>query len=104
MKDFRLFLVRTDTWNFARVPAGRYEMSVQASSSHYSRPRSDFDDPALYSAFEIALFDSEGRWIVPDDVPGIPHADAWHGDSVAGYVPAGDVQEIYEYLCGLEVH
>ena len=50
---------------YPRVRVGRYELSVQASSFHYSSPRADRNKLSEYTEVEVAVLDAEGidyRW------------------------------------------
>ena len=38
-------------------------VSIQAGKFVYSTPREDLLDPSMFSAFEVAVFDKEGRFI-----------------------------------------
>ena len=112
--DFRSFLYRTgdDQRMFDSLEIGGYALSIQASDTHYSAPRTRGLDPAQYSRFEVAIFQLgdffEGPrvWVSPWKDPKladvIVKAD-WEDNSnpVAGYMTVLKIQEIFSRLVTL---
>jgi hypothetical protein len=89
------------------LQVGDYELSIQASYSHYCTPRLTVPLNE-YTAFEVAIFDNGGAWMNPhrDEVfEGFERLeelkDRWEeGEdaSVGGYIDKDLVQDLYEYL------
>jgi hypothetical protein len=94
-----------------RVKAGNYFMSLQGSCGHYSHPK-ETTDLDSYTAFELALFDSDGKWvnIRKDEFIGeffrynqlLKISDGWTGNSeVFAYAPVDLLNDLYLYLNSL---
>jgi len=64
-----------------------FKVSVVAGVFAYSTPREDLSDPQDYSAYEIAIFDSEGEWATRKFVPD-------HHDDVIGYLSKEDISSL----------
>jgi hypothetical protein len=86
--------------DFERLPAGKFWASIQASRTHYSTPRALLPSADSYSAFEVAIFDKDDKWVVPprdDRFKAKPWAALFedsNSTSVAGYVPCETVAQI----------
>lgn len=85
----------------------KLDISVQASSSHYSTPREDFPELDSYTAVEIALFNKDGHWVQPrtepllSDFPEIAELCEQYEEGkcpVGYYVPIGLVNRLIKYL------
>lgn len=108
--DFRTLLVRTHPRRFEHIFVGNYELSIQASKSHYCRPRETLGDSRLYTHFEVGVF-LNGEWVLfaPDDVlsegPWMEFTDMDYyegmSNNVLRYVPVEVVQKLYERLLEL---
>lgn len=87
---------------FKQLEVGKYFVSIQASKTHYSRPRVNGLQPDEYESFEVAIFDEEHEWVVPPkQFPDMPHVTAFEDggrSSVAAYMPVNEIEEVLEYL------
>ena len=100
MKDFRICMKPNDRMGGGSLSASLHVpckngivLSIQAGEFVYSDPRRDMEtgeNPTIYKAFEIALFDSEGGMMRPNVEGNMfsdrPWASSWTGESVAGWV------------------
>jgi hypothetical protein len=91
---------RGDPYCFYRVPCGAYHLSIQGSRMHMCRP-SNFNLAAEhYTHFEVAVF-QEKAWLGPDtlrSVLPIHLAERFDNDGIAGYMPAAEIQEMFDLL------
>lgn len=66
MNDFReLLTTRVKHGIFRllkRIPIGNYELSIQASNSHYCIPRENLIDLYQYESMEVAVFKNK-EWV-----------------------------------------
>lgn len=93
---------------FAALPAGNYKLSVQASTGHYSRPRTSLPVDRLeeYEQFEVAILDSR-HLVQPRNFIALavfPWAELFEEGSspVAPWVPAHVVQDMLDDLRSVE--
>ena len=93
---------------FSTVIAGDFELSIQASSSHYCEPRENYLDPEDYTEFEMAIFKGSREWVqvreelILKDFPRINKLidRTEEGECpVSSYVPANLIQDLYAFLC-----
>ncbi len=77
-------------------------ISIQAGKRSYSEPRLDGLSPYEYESFEVGIWNEDHEWINPFMEPSMKNKEwsvYWtEHDSVAGWVPAEAVQEIYDDL------
>ncbi len=64
-----------------------FSLSVIAGGMAYSSPREDNTDPDFFSAFEIAIFNSDGEFVTKDFLPG-------HDDDVLGWQERGQINAL----------
>lgn len=87
---------------FTAICLGRFDVSIQASTTHYCEPRLTHDDLTRYLTWEMAIFDRGGAWVCGESFralnPPADLADLFDNDQVAGYVPTARVQAIVEFL------
>lgn len=92
---------------FKVVKCGSFQISIQGSQFHYCYPREKLS-PKEYSKMEIAIFDSEGHWILPRSDNRLKHkewADLFEDskvNSVAGYVPVELIDTVISDLENLD--
>jgi len=67
--------------------ANGFELSVVAGEGLYSTPREDKDSPDDFSAFEIAVFETNGDWATKQFVPD-------HHDDVLGWQDRGQINAL----------
>jgi len=67
-------------------------VSVQAGKFVYSNPREDLLDSSMYSSFEVAIFDKEGRFITEKFIE-----DCGDGE-VSGWTPKERIEQLLEDL------
>ena len=51
--------------------------SVQAGSFVYSTPREDLLDSTMYSSFEVAVFDKDGRFVTDNFMDNVDEVSGW---------------------------
>lgn len=99
---------REDKSYFQFLKAGDFELSIQASSSHYCEPRENYLDPEDYTEFEMAIFKGSREWVqvreelILKDFPRIDELIGCteEGESpISSYVPANLIQDLYAFLC-----
>ncbi len=82
-------------------------ISIQASSTHYSTPRSYLPNIQDYQEVEIALFDKDDEWINPHESDILSEFPAlqellnhYENDTcpVGAYVPINIVNALVDYL------
>lgn len=110
MKDFREILTTYEKMGDHRIlnpiKLGNYNLSIQASYSHYCEPRKtvDIND---YKSMEIAIFDSNDEWVQPREDGYIRQfsryeelIDDYELGSVAvrGWTPIDLIQDLCNYL------
>ena len=66
-------------------------LSVMAGSGMYSTPRENLNSPDDFSAFEIAIFNSNGGWATRDFFPNC-------GDDVMGWQSREEINSIIEMV------
>lgn len=92
--------------HFAPVQIGPFEVSIQAGAGMYSSPRVTLSSSEGYTAFEVAIFDTEG-WVQPRTDPRfagrawVHHFEEEGSCPVAGYVPREEVEQIIADLRGM---
>jgi len=64
-----------------------FSISVIAGKMAYSTPREDKDSPDDFSAFEIAVFETNGDWATKQFVPD-------HHDDVLGWQDRGQINAL----------
>ena len=64
-----------------------FEISVVAGEFAYSTPRKNNPDPDFFSAFEVAIFNDEGEFVIKDFLPG-------HNDDVLGWQDRGQINAL----------
>jgi|TARA_B100000768_G_scaffold144287_1_gene136767 hypothetical protein len=52
-------------------------VSVQAGAFVYSTPREDLLDSTMYSSFEVAVFDKDGRFITENFMDNVDEVSGW---------------------------
>jgi hypothetical protein len=52
-------------------------VSVQAGSFVYSTPREDLLDSTMYSSFEVAVFDKDGRFVTDNFMDNVDEVSGW---------------------------
>ena len=67
-------------------------VSVQAGAFVYSTPREDLLDSTMYSSFEVAVFDKDGRFITEKFIE-----DCSDGE-VSGWTPKERIEQLLEDL------
>ena len=67
-------------------------VSIQAGKFVYSNPREDLLDSSMYSSFEVAVFDKEGRFITEKYIE-----DCSDGE-VSGWTPKERIEQLLEDL------
>ena len=67
-------------------------VSIQAGKFVYSTPREDLLDSSMYSAFEVAIFDKEGRYITEKYIK-----DCSDGE-VSGWTSKETIEELLSNL------
>src|ERR1044072_2304371 len=72
-----------------------YVISIQASRTHYCKPKENLADISQYDAFEVACFSPAGEFFVPEK-----YADRFSGE-IAGYISSETVEGIYQHLKSL---
>lgn len=92
---------------FKGFPFGEYYLSVQGSEGAYSEPRTDLPKLTDYDEVEIAIFDKggKGELVTPRsdrNLRKMPHASAFSGDTVAGWISLDKVVDIMRFLDGLQ--
>lgn len=89
----------------------KYNLSIQASSTHCCSPRETFTELDSYSEVDLALFTKENEWVTPREdevIQKFPEfvelMEYWEEGDVAfaGYVPMGLVNKFIDYLNSLE--
>ena len=111
MKDFRLYMqpITKKALEPGALPCGFHlqcedgvVLSIQAGTGTYCSPRRDLkkgEDPTIYEAFEVGLWDGDQEWICPSKEGHRFHDRTWaelwsSGDGVAPYVEAHVVEMI----------
>ena len=95
--------------NLDSVKAGKYKMSVQASTGHYCSPRMTLP-VGCYTHMELAIFNKRG-WLhitrisvlkaFPRYNELLGRADNVNSPApVFGFVPVDLLDDLYMYLCG----
>ena len=101
--DFRNLLVRGESRPLGYVGhfhqfkiSDRFALSIQASNSHYSDPREDFDTAKEYSAFEMAIFENND-WVSIDECADLTAFPRWNElvKTADGYLPPEERDEEY---------
>jgi len=88
--------------HFPRIELGKYAISIQASDSHYSSPRTNLATVGDYKTVEVGLF-FQDEFITPDKLASLNVSWAEDFDSgVAGYIPLERVQVIVDYFEALD--
>lgn len=102
--QFKKMLERCDPVMFHRLELGNFELSVQASRTHYCTPRETLPSAEDYFEFEVGLFEN-GRWVNPtlDERfnPVIAYLRKHWEDGPTGvgaYVPSEIIQTLYEFV------
>ena len=67
-------------------------VSIQAGNFVYSTPRENLLDSSMYSSFEVAVFDKEGRFITEKYIE-----DCGDGE-VSGWTPKERIEQLLEDL------
>lgn len=89
-----------------RITAGDYQISIQASDSHYCTPRRTLENLEEYDTMEIAIFQN-GEWVQPRNDEKFQQFPRYEelvdhyeeGDcAVGGFVPVDLIQDLYDYL------
>ena len=90
---------------FRAIPCGKYELSIQASSTHYCSPKETHESAKQYWSFEIAINKRGGHMIRPRNskvIKAFPKYDElgfnYPKQNVAGWVSVELVNELYNYL------
>ena len=52
-------------------------VSVQAGAFVYSTPREDLLDSTMYSSFEVAVFDKDGRFVTDNFMDNVDEVSGW---------------------------
>lgn len=52
-------------------------VSVQAGAFVYSTPREDLLDSTMYSSFEVAVFDKDGRFVTNNFMDNVDEVSGW---------------------------
>lgn len=52
-------------------------VSVQAGAFVYSTPREDLLDSTMYSSFEVAVFDKDGRFVTSNFMDNVDEVSGW---------------------------
>lgn len=101
IKNFKLFSSRVMKW----IEVGNYQLSIQASETHYCDPRKTLLNLKDYKLMEVGIFKNK-EW---DDLEKDSFFDKWkdrkeflenYDGMVAGYVPINIIQSLYEYIEG----
>lgn len=110
MKDFRELLESDENSShfirmLKRITVGAYELSIQASTYHYSIPNKTLVNLFDYEAMEVAIFKNK-EWVnVEED----SLFDEWeereqflkdYDGMVAGYIPIRMIQSLCDYIDG----
>lgn len=95
-----------DPSHFAPLQIGHFEVSIQASERACSTPRVTLDTAEGYTAFQVAIFDTNG-WVQPRNDPRFA-GRAWAHRfedfgfaSLGEYVPREEVGQILADLQGM---
>lgn len=108
MKDFRELLESDENSSpfirmLKRITVGAYELSIQASTYHYSVPRKTLVNLFDYEAMEVAIFKNE-EWV---NVEQDSFFNEWkdrtefleeYDGMVAGYIPIRMIQSLCDYI------
>ena len=113
---------------FKELEFGKWKLSIQGSDSHYCEPRATLR-ATEYTSMEVAIFSTDEEWIKfhnndwahPEDIPGCPLGHLWeprnrpvhdedfnetgemkrNGSFVGGWIPVEAIQELIDFLWGL---
>lgn len=66
-------------------------LSVVAGSSFYCFPKKNFKSPNLYTLYEVAVWDENGKFITKELYPG-------HEHDVMGWVSKDDINSLIEKI------
>ncbi|XZI03012.1 hypothetical protein ACSXE3_15305 (plasmid) [Clostridium perfringens] len=108
MKDFRELLESNENSSpfirmLKRIPLGAYELSIQASTYHYSIPNKTLVNLFDYEAMEVAIFKNE-EWV---NVEQDSFFNEWeereqflkdYDGMVARYIPIRMIQSLCDYI------
>ncbi|MDK0595798.1 hypothetical protein P5F14_15295 [Clostridium perfringens] len=108
MKDFRELLESNENSSpfirmLKRITVGAYELSIQASTYHYSVPRKTLVNLFDYEAMEVAVFKNKDWINVEED----SLFDEWeereqflkdYDGMVARYIPIRMIQSLCDYI------
>ncbi|WP_338627653.1 hypothetical protein QJR52_07150 [Clostridium baratii] len=101
IKNFKMFSYRVMKW----IKVGNYQLSIQASGSHYCEPQQTLRDLKNYISMEVGIF-KNNEWI---NIRNDSFFDDWkyrmeflenYDGMVAGYVPINIIQSLYDYIEG----
>lgn len=93
------------------IETPKYNISIQASNTHYCEPRENFTELDSYEKVEVALFDKDYKWVQPRNEKDLfkfedfdKLIEYWeNGDiPVGAYVPLKLINKFIKFLNQLE--